>query len=224
LKNLKDLGYPNYCVTKRGEVFSLYSNKFLKPVKGGGYLTLTLCEDGKKDTVLIHRLVALSFLENPENKPCVNHIDGNKINNSVDNLEWCTHKENTRHAMETGLRRTEVINSYRSLDNLQIVNICNMLEEGARVKDIVEMYGLNHSIVCGIKSGKFYKDISKDYNFRNVPSKNRISEDKVLKICQLLSEGFNINYIRNRVNVSHGTVSRIKKRETYTYLSKNFKW
>lgn len=67
---------------------------------GKGYIMINLPENTRK---LIHRLVAETFIPNPENKPQVNHIDGNKLNNRVDNLEWVTAKENVHHAIRTGL-------------------------------------------------------------------------------------------------------------------------
>lgn len=69
----------------------------------GGYVGVQLYKNGKGKRYSLHRLVATSFIDNPENFPQVNHVDGNKKNNCVTNLEWCTAKENIRHAWDTGL-------------------------------------------------------------------------------------------------------------------------
>lgn len=68
-----------------------------------GYLMAALTIEGKTIRKSVHRLVAVTFIPNPENKPCVNHKDGNKSNNKKSNLEWATYKENTNHAYKTGL-------------------------------------------------------------------------------------------------------------------------
>lgn len=93
-----------FLVTKDGRVFSEVTNKFLKPATdGSGYLRCAFKYNGKHTTFKVHRLVAECYIPNPLNKPQVNHIDGDKKNNTVENLEWCTHQENITHAIETGL-------------------------------------------------------------------------------------------------------------------------
>lgn len=82
----------------------LKRGKVLRATKGAaGYLHCTLYRDGDSETKNIHRLVAEAFIPNGEGHQCINHKDGIKTNNAVDNLEWCTHKQNTRHAWGTGL-------------------------------------------------------------------------------------------------------------------------
>ena len=94
----------NYEVSKDGQV-RLAANHQVKVqhVDKWGYLYLSLRENKKDKYRFIHRLVALCFIPNPENKPEVNHIDGNKLNNHVSNLEWATSQENENHALDSGL-------------------------------------------------------------------------------------------------------------------------
>lgn len=79
-------------------MWSFYSNKFLKQkIDRYGYLCVSLCKDGKRFYRTVHRLVATTFIPNSENKPTVNHKDENKLNNSIDNLEWMTVAENNKY-------------------------------------------------------------------------------------------------------------------------------
>jgi hypothetical protein len=113
-------GYENYEVSNLGRVKSLnYRNtgkeKILKSYKDeNGYLRIVLYKNGKGKHFKIHRLVAMMFLENSENKPFINHIDCNPSNNCVSNLEWCTQKENIQYAsqlkrMHGGSKKTPLI-------------------------------------------------------------------------------------------------------------------
>lgn len=80
------------------------AKRLLTETTKDNYQRITLMKEGIKTRYQAHRLVALAFIPNPENKPCINHIDGNKSNNVVTNLEWCTASENMIHADNTELR------------------------------------------------------------------------------------------------------------------------
>lgn len=99
-KSLDFLGFPNYEINTLGEVKNVKRESFLlgQKNKKSGYWSVQLSEKGNKKRFYLHRLVALAFLENKENKETVNHKDGNLDNNSLENLEWATQKENSDHA------------------------------------------------------------------------------------------------------------------------------
>ena len=94
---------PLYKINKKGDVYSIKSKKVLSIYINGGYPSVDLYP-GKVTKKNIHRLLAETFIPNPENKAHVNHIDGNKLNNSLDNLEWNTPKENTQHSFKNKLQ------------------------------------------------------------------------------------------------------------------------
>ena len=100
-----------YQVSNLGEIKSLkYAQmdlqRILKPhITARGYYSIFLCKNGKKEAMTVHRVVAKTFIDNPLGLPQVNHKDGNKLNNKVDNLEWVTAKQNTEHAWENGLKK-----------------------------------------------------------------------------------------------------------------------
>jgi hypothetical protein len=102
-----------YGVDSKGNVYSLRSNSgalrktpmvMKQRLTKEGYMTVVFWLDGKTHLRLVHRLVAEAFIRNPKNKPEVNHIDGNKQNNTKKNLAWATKSENAKHAFELGLR------------------------------------------------------------------------------------------------------------------------
>ena len=134
--------WDNYAVSNKGKVKNVRTGRELKLVENkNGYLIANLCQNGKKASFRVHRLVALMFIENPELKEEVNHIDGNKKNNCVENLEWNTHKENDSHARKNGLKH----------DN-KPVKLTN-LESGKSyiffsIAEASKMLGLHNSSLC----------------------------------------------------------------------------
>lgn len=109
---LKDIpGYNgDYKISENGEVYS-YKGLKTKKLKGGtfsnGYEFVCLIKNGKTKNCSRHRLVAETFIPNVDNKPVINHKDGNRKNNNVHNLEWCTQAYNLKHAIDTGLMESQ---------------------------------------------------------------------------------------------------------------------
>lgn len=100
----KTLDYiPNYLISNIGNVMNIKTRKILKHQIKKGYHRLELTSIDGRRSLYVHRLVAEAFILNPENKPQVNHINGNKDDNSIENLEWCTNYENAHHAITNGL-------------------------------------------------------------------------------------------------------------------------
>lgn len=95
--------FNDYMVYEDGTIVNLRSNLELKQRIVNKYKVVTLFIDKRRKDFKVHRLVSICFVDNLKDKPFVNHIDGNKFNNNYTNLEWCTHIENVKHAMENNL-------------------------------------------------------------------------------------------------------------------------
>ena len=128
---MKDVcGYEGlYKVDENGNVFYVRNNKLLKRMMfPSGYEYVHLCNGkGKTKLFRVHRLVAETFIPNPNNLPEVNHKDGDKLNNNVKNLEWCTNLENMRHSVETGLRNIKGENNPSA--KLTVKDVINIRKE-----------------------------------------------------------------------------------------------
>ena len=105
----------DYSVSTEGEVRKDTTNYILSQSSQQDYKFVGLIINGKQKRMRVHRMIALTFIDNPDNKPYVNHINGNRSDNNVENLEWVTPSENTQHAVNTGLfksGRTRVVIQY----------------------------------------------------------------------------------------------------------------
>jgi len=174
-KDVKDYeGY--YQISNLGNVKSLeryrkgrnnskciVKERILKETKGycDRYKGVLLCNNGIKKKITIHRLVAQAFVSNLENKPCVNHLDGNKLNNNVKNLEWCTYSENDKHAYKIGLRCNKgEKNSQAKLTEREVLKIRELYKTGKYTqKEIGNIFNNSHQNISGIINRKRWKYI-----------------------------------------------------------------
>lgn len=156
--NLTRLGYSNYEITENGEIYSLKTFKYLigNLSFDGYYRVLMKRDDGIFTTMLISRLVAKMFIPNPENKPEVDHIDGDKSNNTIYNLRWVHGWENVQYARENGQRISV-------LTDQQVHDICKMLERRYSVTEIMHALEVPKHLVLDIKSGCHFR-ISQHYD------------------------------------------------------------
>jgi hypothetical protein len=162
LEEWKDIkGYEGlYSVSTKGIVFSHISNKNLKNVKHvRNYLGVNLYKNKKHKSRSIHRLVAEAFIPNPENKPEVNHIDGDPSNNNVENLEWVTPSENVIHSYRTGLAYGMCGENHgrAKLKLEDVEEIRSLKRNGYSIRKIMKMFNISKAHAENIVAYRVWK-------------------------------------------------------------------
>jgi len=180
----KIVDFPNYSVSNFGEVRNDKKNTYMGySFDAKGYYRVALSKNNKRYAKRVHRLVAQAFLPNPENKEQVNHLDGNKLNNNVCNLEWCTNQENQDHYwsfLDDGTRRNKISqgvkNAYKNNPKLAkdkrdafYRNIDKILA-GAKEKMSVS--------IVRLEDGKIYSSIS------DAERELGISNSNIVAVCK----------------------------------------
>jgi len=152
----------DYLISNLGKIKSIKNNKVTIKKQWNDkdcYLNVSLYFLNKKCQKKVHRLVAQEFLSNPENKPQINHIDGNKQNNNIDNLEWCTNSENMIHAYKTGLREIRIgengYNSKLTESNVRCIRLSNV-----DMKNLANIYNVTCTTIFNIKKRKTWRHVS----------------------------------------------------------------
>lgn len=153
MKRIKN--YPNYRINEEGKVL-LENNKIkATSINNKGYERITLSESGKKKSFSIHRLVALHFISNPNNLPYVNHKDGNKLNNHVNNLEWCSNSFNLKHAYNNNLKSAKGEQNGRCKITESIAKEIKEKANSGKYKliNLTKEYNVSPTLISEIKRG-----------------------------------------------------------------------
>lgn len=163
----------NYLISNLGNIQNIKNGKFLNAgINSEGYKSIGLSINKKPKRFNIHRLLMLTFKSNEYfDGAVVNHKDGNKLNNNLDNLEWCTVKENNIHAIKIGLKNLEYLknikrpilkgetNGRSKLKEFQIKEIKELYEKGMFHKDIAKIYNVSRVCITQIINNKKWKHV-----------------------------------------------------------------
>lgn len=159
-----------YEISDDGRIYTIKrqgtDSRELRTERKNDYNRVTLRKGREKHCFLVHRLVAQHFIDNPENLPCVNHKDGNKRNNSAENLEWCSYHENMTHAIKNNLNHVPALSEEKHPNrklNWEIVKeIRESAIKGEKYSDIWKRYGITKEQVSNIVRMKHWKKCDSD--------------------------------------------------------------
>ena len=157
-------GFSKYKADDDGNIIGQSGNVLRQQDMGRGYVYVAATDDfGKSKTVMVHRMVAAAFIENPESKPQVNHIDGNKKNNKPSNLEWATRSENIKHSYSIGLSTQKLQrNNFSKVTPESMKEIARMYVNGEAIERIGKSIGVSGSCVALAISGGWLSVLSED--------------------------------------------------------------
>lgn len=219
-----------YMISNFGRVYSKCSKLLLKTeLSNAGYYRVTLYINKKPYHKSIHRLVAIAFVNNPDNLPIVNHIDGEKINNVASNLEWSTYSENNYHAFRMGLH----VSKYGSDSHLskytdkQVRQACQYMEDGEMtLPTIAKKTKIDIAMIYCIKNRKSWVNISIEYDVENCKSiKAKYTEEQMYMVYKLLSENeLSIYEISDITKVKTSTIYNVilHRDEKFKFLNDIF--
>ena len=226
--------HPEYYITTSGDVYSDINNagnrrsvlhKLTQTIGRDGYYWVGLKGSNKK-MKKIHRLVAETFIPNPDNLPVVNHIDGNKLNNNVDNLEWCTYAHNTRHAVLNGLLHHNTGEDHHSskLSNEEVRNVIQLTLDGYTNEEIAEQFCIHSRYVSLIRHKKRQISIWEQY-FKDVEpmisdkaAKFRDADTTMNIVIASLSTTRSNADIAKEFSIDASTVSKIRNGKPSKYF------
>ena len=220
----------NYSVSDIGQVKNDITNKLLKQSIQQGYCHVGLIINGKIKRCRVHRLVAEAFIDNPYNKPYVNHIDGIRNNNQINNLEWCTPQENTQHAVKNGLmlptREKPVIqydlNGNKIKEFISVNEACR--QTNSLNSKIIECCQLTRKTHNGFQ-WRYKNESSETIQRVNKPITNpqRVAQINP-ETNEIIAIYDSICQAAKAVNGTQSAITHVLKGDKNTYTHKGFKW
>jgi predicted XRE-type DNA-binding protein len=159
---VKIKGFPSYTIDTNGIVVSYMRNnprEIKRPLNRKGYAMVMLYNGEKRKLYAIHRLVAEHFIPNKSNNPQVNHIDGNKLNNNINNLEWVTASENIQHSYDKKLTPSGENHHQSKLTENNVRQIKTLLSRGFSQRKIAKMFNVSQCPISEINRGLIWKHI-----------------------------------------------------------------
>lgn len=157
-KNFEDT---DYIVSNTGIIINTRTDKTINQFPGGtgGYMMVNIWHNKTNRIIAVHRVVAETFIPNPLNKRTVNHIDGNKLNNFINNLEWSTYSENLKHAVDTGLNHRGMAKPNVKLTDDKVIEIRKLFLNGAANSVIAKLYNVADGTISQIRNGSTWKHV-----------------------------------------------------------------
>ncbi len=208
------ISYSGLIINKCGKILTPYQ-------MDNGYFTIKISHKGLRYSFLIHRLVALNFIPNPNCLPEVNHKDGNKSNNTASNLEWVSKAENMKHASLNGLLhpRTGSSSPFAKHEEDQIKKACEMLQnKNFSIQEVANLTGVSYKTLDGILHSGKWKHVAFQYDFNDRLNSRRKWDDMENKrIKELHMNGLTCKEIANKMNLPWNTSS---KNHLYKYIRK----
>lgn len=176
------------------------------------YEMVTFQDTDTKKSYGVHRLVALAFIPNPDNKPEVNHEDGNKVNNNVENLTWATFSENRKHAFETGLqygvKGQDNVNA--KLTDEKVIELFEKYKtNNYSMQQLADKYDSSLTVVSTIINGTAWTHLNLGTHKRDMSKKSIITDELIKKVKELKELGYSKRKIEREVGVSRTTVTKI---------------
>lgn len=224
-----------YSISNIGVVRNDITDKIIRARTDRDYVRITLTHSGKSKEFFIHRLVAIAFIPNPENKPQVNHINGIKHCNYVYNLEWATASENCKHAYNNGLWCRKIKKS-KKISDKKVHRICKMLEKNELTySEIAKRIGCDRKLVSDIRKGKKYTTISSGYDLSKYETKKTVvitgdksvhtkySNADIHNLCELIDSGnYELPQLESVTGIPYQTIRNVYYGTCRNDISENY--